>query len=160
MRCSRSDLLLKLGDPLLALGQRTRLFATVVPFKAGTHAAKFVAGILECRQAQLSRDPRDGRAWSLYRTCRSFASMRGSSSAICPLQELQGGRGGIWIDTCQVSVGRDRPPWLFEGVSRRTWERNGQTVNGLALALLLWASRCLATFIAQHQHALGCCGRC
>ena len=26
-----------------------------------------------------------------------------------PLQELQGGRGGIWIDTCQVSVGRDRP---------------------------------------------------
>jgi hypothetical protein len=46
------------------------------------------------------------------------------------------------------------------GVSRRTWERNGQTVNGLALALLLWASRCLATFIAQHQHALGCCGRC
>src|SRR5262249_2393643 len=26
-----------------------------------------------------------------------------------PLQELQGGRGGIWIDTCQVSVGRERP---------------------------------------------------
>jgi hypothetical protein len=26
-----------------------------------------------------------------------------------PLQELQGGRGGIWIDTCQVSVGRVRP---------------------------------------------------
>jgi hypothetical protein len=26
-----------------------------------------------------------------------------------PLQELQGSQGGVWIDTCHVSVGRERP---------------------------------------------------
>jgi len=26
-----------------------------------------------------------------------------------PLQELQGGRGGVWTDTLQVSIGRDQP---------------------------------------------------
>src|SRR5262249_45583678 len=30
-------------------------------------------------------------------------------------------------------------PWEFEGISKRTWERNGRAVNGLALALLCLA---------------------
>jgi hypothetical protein len=30
-------------------------------------------------------------------------------------------------------------PWQFEGISRRTWETSGRTVNGLALALLSMA---------------------
>jgi hypothetical protein len=30
-------------------------------------------------------------------------------------------------------------PWEYEGINRRTWERSGKAVNGLALALLLMA---------------------
>ena len=35
-----------------------------------------------------------------------------------PLPELQGGRGGVWTDTFQASIGRERPNWRNLAVRR------------------------------------------
>jgi hypothetical protein len=75
MRCSRSDLLLELGDPLLVLGQQTRLFATAVPFQSRQprgHTIPFVARRPRATSSAIRRPSAPhGRAWSLmYRTCR------------------------------------------------------------------------------------------
>src|SRR5262249_11464480 len=43
--------------------------------------------------------------------CRSRggADLSRNRRCSCPVPKLQGGRGGVWIDTLQVSIGRERP---------------------------------------------------
>src|SRR5262249_40459158 len=53
--------------------------------------------------------------------CRSrgSADLSRNRRCTCPLQELQGGGGGVWTDTLEVSIGRERPQRADIAVRRR-----------------------------------------
>ncbi len=75
----------------------------LVETRADRHPAPSLAGDRSGRRGMPAPDD-DPRCWP-----RGGADLSRNRRRARPLQELQGGRGGVWTDACQVSIGRNQP---------------------------------------------------